>query len=547
MLNKSFGQAAVDYIPSTENFANPERGFYTQYSATNETGSLTATQMTSIRNKKQSIILRLYYLTNYKTTDLSSAFLLTLENDFKMLRQNGIKCVLRFAYTSKNGVPDASLAMVLRHLDQLGPVLTQYSDVIAFLQAGFIGPWGEWHDSMNGLDNTASRKAILEKELSVLPKDRMVQVRTPSFKNAIFSNYSPIQKADAFNGSNYSRTGHHNDCFLADATDMGTYSDTTFGKNYISADGNYVPVGGETCGVSEFSTCSPSIYQMKRLHWTYLNNDYHQSVLSGWKTNGCYPEMQNRLGYRFELLSGNYANATKQGGSLSIDLSLRNVGFASLFNPRDVEFILRSSKDTFFVKIPIEPRSWKSDDTTTISTVLGIPAEMESGDYSLFLNLPDPSKALHFTPGFSIQFANTGVWEAATGYNNLGVVVNVKPENVSQDYTGDLYFAKINKTTSVQDNNAPINYDMYIKNYPNPFNNTTEIVYSINEPGNVKINLFNSIGENVTEIVNEYKDKGVYAVNFNTSSVGHGLSSGIYFYVLNTASRIVSGKMILLK
>jgi hypothetical protein len=88
---------------------------------------------------------------------------------------------------------------------------------------------------------------------------------------------------------------------------------------------------------------------------------------------------------------------------------------------------------------------------------------------------------------------------------------------------------------------------MFIKNYPNPFNNSTEIVYSINEPGNVKIKIYNSIGENISDLVNEYKERGIYTVNFNTLIGGHGLSSGIYYYVLNTGSRVISGKMILLK
>lgn len=539
-------QTVVNYTSSDENFANPERGFYTPIEGWNEYGSLTASQLTSVKNEKQSLILRQYYIPKWTGSDLSSAFLTMFENDMKVLRQNGIKCVLRIAYSNNIGVADAPLNIVQRHLDQLAPYFAKYYDVIAFMQAGFIGAWGEWHSSTSGLDNTANRKAVLEKILSVLPKERMVQIRTPNYKCAIFNNYSPIQPANAFDQSNFSRTGHHNDCFLADNSDMGTYSDTTFERAYLAKDALYVPIGGETCGVSDFSGCPNTVYQMNRLHWTYVNSDYHASVLNGWTSNGCMPEIQRRLGYRFELMTGTYSDSAKQGSAISAALKLRNVGFASLYNLRDVEVILRSTTDTFFVKLPVDARTWKSGDTTDVVFDLGLPLTMPSGDYSLSLNLPDPSPNLHYASAFSIRCANTGVWEAATGYNNLNAKVNINQNNKGTVYTGNLYFAKLDKTTDIKTDNAST-YEMSISNYPNPFNNSTEIIYSVKNPGNIKIKIYNSVGQEVETLVNEFREPGTYKVNFNTASACTQLASGIYFYVLNSTNRAVSGKMVLMK
>ena len=57
-------------------------------------------------------------------------------------RKAGIKIILRFAYSIAMDEPDAPLSVILQHLDQLKPILQENKDVIAVLQAGFIGSWG---------------------------------------------------------------------------------------------------------------------------------------------------------------------------------------------------------------------------------------------------------------------------------------------------------------------------------------------------------------------------------------------------------------------
>ena len=59
-----------------------------------------------------------------------------------------MKMIPRFAYNfGPTGAPDASTDRILEHLEQLRPALVANQDVIAFVEAGFIGTWGEWHDS----------------------------------------------------------------------------------------------------------------------------------------------------------------------------------------------------------------------------------------------------------------------------------------------------------------------------------------------------------------------------------------------------------------
>ena len=81
------------------------------------------------------------------------------------------------------------------------------------------------------------------------------------------------------------------------------------------------------------------------------------------------------------------------------------------------------------------------------------------------------------------------------------------------------------------------------QNFPNPFNPSTTIEFSIPESGNVKLKVFNFLGEAVAVLMDEYMDTGSYKINFNASE----LPSGIYFYKIDVNNHSSVKKMILLK
>jgi photosystem II stability/assembly factor-like uncharacterized protein len=93
-----------------------------------------------------------------------------------------------------------------------------------------------------------------------------------------------------------------------------------------------------------------------------------------------------------------------------------------------------------------------------------------------------------------------------------------------------------------QQNNLPSNYSLQ-QNYPNPFNPTTTINFSIPKSGFVSIKVFDILGRKVTSLVNENKPVGNYKVEFNSSK----LSSGIYFYRMESGSFSQTKKLIVLK
>lgn len=66
-----------------------------------------------------------------------------------------------------------------------------------------------------------------------------------------------------------------------------------------------------------------------------------------------------------------------------------------------------------------DPRRWAAGATTTVEQAVPLPADLPAGSYQLGLALPDATAALAAVPEYSIQTANTGLWNAALGYNDL--------------------------------------------------------------------------------------------------------------------------------
>ena len=107
----------VTYTASTAVISNPERGFY-RYTATHD-GSYNALNQTTLTNYRLNenitTIFRYFYMESFLNSPISAAYLANVQNDFDKMRNAGIKCIIRFAYSSEEGVAqyDASKATIL--------------------------------------------------------------------------------------------------------------------------------------------------------------------------------------------------------------------------------------------------------------------------------------------------------------------------------------------------------------------------------------------------------------------------------------------------
>lgn len=101
--------------------------------------------------------------------------------------------------------------------------------------------------------------------------------------------------------------------------------------------------------------------------------------------------------------------------------------------------------------------------------------------------------------------------------------------------------------TGVIANPIPMNFKVE-QNFPNPFNPSTTIRYSISEDAKVKIIIFNTNGEQITTLVNEQLSAGEHEIIWNgTNSSGTRVPTGVYFYQLFTNQKSETKKMLLLQ
>lgn len=415
------------YEPSPEIFPNPERGFIHSYAVHSAGPGLNVNQLKNLRTENVTLILRLYYLEDFKTTPLSTAELLLIKNDMQKLRDAGLKCVLRFAYIDNMSGIDASVAIIEQHLNQLKSTFEENKDVIAFVQAGFIGAWGEWHSSSNGLATVENQRKVLFKLLSVLPAEIMIQVRTPKAKQDIFNTTIPLETEIAYTNQNRARVGHHNDCFLAGGTDYGTYTNIPADKEYISNEALYVPTGGETCPpTGAFPDCTTAQAEMKLLKWTYLNLDWYQPVMDGWKTSGCFDEFQRYLGYRLSLIASTFPKQAVTNQDFKVEITLTNEGYAPLYNYKttSIVFVDKTSGKSYPINLPVDLRKVKPNSEFTISNSINL-AGIPKGDYDLYLDISDRSENLKNTVAYKVRLANSGTWVQATGMNHLMATVKI--------------------------------------------------------------------------------------------------------------------------
>lgn len=484
----SFNFKTIFYQESEKDFVNPERGFFrTAFTTSSNFVPLNKSTLEKYREGEEvpgtnykvfsSLLQRVYVLDNFKNKPLSTSFLHDINNDCQIAREAGIKLILRFNYTvtphsgdcpGRSICPpygDAPVSIVLQQISQLAPYFKKNADVIACVQEGFIGIWGEnfYSDyfgdaSENGhgrlLDSDwVKHNAVLNALLHAVSQDRMIQVRTPQYKQRyVYGIESPITslpltEKKAFNGSAEARIGFHDDAFLSDPSDMGTFYDygdsstpsssskktISILKNYMDEDSKFVVVGGETDDPSDTSICfcvnsgGRVEKELRKFHYSFLNSEYQRKVIGDWALQGCLDSIKRDLGYRFVLESAIFPRIVEKEKSLTIVLNLKNVGYTSPFNSRPVELVFKNIKSgkTTLVDLSTDIRRWFPGQIE-VKEILKLPTSISKGTYELYLNIPDSYRSLSKDPRFSIRLADDGVWEPKTGYNKLGDIIKVK-------------------------------------------------------------------------------------------------------------------------
>jgi hypothetical protein len=425
------------------------------------------------------------YLDDFVDKPISDEKLNDLDKALARLRKRGLKTLLRFAYARNPQKKVKTMPMIQEHLEQLEPIIIKNSDVIFVFQAGFLGTWGEWHNQRETSQKVHAECAgMVDKILDILPGEKSTQVRVSCFKRWILKegstgSFSVLDKKSANNDSIISRIGFHNDGFLADDDDGGTWPAGSTPENpdfeYWTNESPYVPVDGELFWGDQGGIIDgfAAAVRMRLHHFSSFSLAHSYSEREGkpysidnWMvtpitleqvekarlpvSNGYFEDSRGRtvsrtqfeyimdhLGYRLELCQACFQDSLKNEQIFSLKVELINRGFAAPQNPRPVKLLLIGSDDNVIelTELDVDVRNWQPFEPEdelftplihTISQDIALP-EIAPGYYKLGLWLPDADMSLRTNPHYAIRLANRDVawWEnddKLYGVNIFGII-----------------------------------------------------------------------------------------------------------------------------
>jgi hypothetical protein len=210
-------------------------------------------------------------------------------------------------------------------------------------------------------------------------------------------------------------------------------------------------------------------------------------------------------------------------------------------NPGTVSiFKYRSDEDSFRLSnsytVGNYPNSIVASDLNNDGHIDLAATNMYNHNFSVLINNGDGT----FRPAFNIGVSSYPTWIAAADFDgdsdNDLVVVNTTP------YVNVLINRTIHTSIINDEGNIPIKFHLS-QNYPNPFNAQTKIAYSLTQPGQVSIDIYDILGRKVTRLTEGDQEAGNHEIIWDASDV----VSGIYFYRLTAGDYSEAKQMILLK
>ena len=469
------------YSQSENDVPNPERGFYKQIDYVFEGGDIPSVGQSDITSYEGSLIMPHFILKDYRYTDNLSNAIPRIEDILAAIRSAGKKAIVRFSYTQSEGsYPlEAPRSRLLGHIQQLGTVFSNYTDVIYLVQCGFIGAWGEWYFTTYYCDSNDSewpdysyydpsrgesvkwyvydewwhttqvidfqnRRAVIQAVLSAVPSSRQVALRKPAFKRMYldaqhFESWTQLNRVST--GSSNSRLSFHNDTYMIDDEDqMGTF-DTSFDTDMWLQQSAYLAVGGETATINSSMDryqdyidyrnglrVGDVVNNIQQYHISYMH--YHPSsyMYQWWENKGWLPAIKKAMGYRLWLSNFRITGSSLSNGqTVHVTLTLNNSGSAPVINDRPMKLVLLNSSGSATVLPPVdgdsssfgEIREILAGQSMVFEFDVTLPRTLVSGD-RLAIWMPDADlngNDLDEIPAFSIRLANQNMAFTGCGYN----------------------------------------------------------------------------------------------------------------------------------
>lgn len=399
------------------------------------------------------MFLAYIYLTDYHNSDLSDDAMKAIKIFFEICRERKVKSMLRFCYNwsyAKNfklsdenkkllASECADEATILHHIEQLKPLIAEYSDTIHTISNGFIGYVGEWAYSYQypEVDYPTVMKAIVEK--LCVPNGLYFSNRDPEYKNQL------IEREPDYKYLRY--IGNNNDAMFGEQTNKDWYSgNMQLGRpewQQVTDEAAYTPQDGEMFTLNAvidtdhgryYNPRVPSGLQMilecaHHRHTSMSNwhcyaealspshKNYENNIMLNWKTKHTITEQElidnkiiydpawfyddegnkvtrnpydfikDHLGYR--LVASKISTSTNNDNKINVTMNFKNYGFAAAFMLESGFAVLDDEYNVIETIKAGEPEKWYSHDPENyLSTEViehsidaALPLPTESGKY----------------------------------------------------------------------------------------------------------------------------------------------------------------------
>lgn len=390
--------------------------------------------------------------------DLNDSFFSAWDETLQNCYDNGCMVALRFRYDAngKDNPEPASFEQILHHIEQIkdSGLLEKYSDIIAYVESGFVGKWGEQH---GGKYTSVQYKAqLLEAMLQAVPASIPVTVRTPD----IFAEWAGIKRSELNNTelinsltesaytsdiqANKDRIGLYDDGYMGSDSDLGTYANREIETDWLHNQTFTSYFGGEFSGnlswAQKYNTYLPenAIPEMYKTHLSYINSNIFQlykdyTFSADYDVNGVdnsayygqtvHQFIRDHIGYRLVLRKSELTAETFQGGNATVNFEVENTGFAGVIPSVYSYVILEKNGIYTLAESNIDCHDWKSCTTTTETIDIKIPDNLPSGEWNVYLKLNMGTGAdITAMNNRSIRFANDDIWNGSLGANYMGSI-----------------------------------------------------------------------------------------------------------------------------
>jgi len=288
------------------------------------------------------------------------------------------------------------------------------------------------------------------------------------------------------------------------------------------------------------------------------NNIYHGDIERFWPTidafyfGGIVSDEKMMFDSASEDMNvGNYAAARSTFEQLIIDYPESVEAAASLQKIYFIENYTDQDYDDLLLYVESIP-SLEGSTMHRVKRDLITKTYMQKEEYNTAINLlepviADPANDIVLTDAL-IDQAYCYVKLIEEGSRALPEICTFKPQNFDEflQIVSELENKLYETEEPIEEDIIPVN--VTLSNYPNPFNPTTTINFSLPEESNVNLSVYNVKGQKVKQLVNEHFTSGQHSIVWNGKDNNNkSVASGLYFYKISTGESSTMRKMLLLK